>query len=284
MAATDSVLRTMTDDGTFRVITARTTDTVRGALAAQDVQGAAARALGDLLTGVVLVRETMAPQLRVQGILRGADRTGTLVADSHPTGCTRGLASPSRSGDELTLGEGSVLQLMRTLHDGRLHQGIVEVPRHGGISEALMTYMQVSEQVTTMVAVGTVFSENHVLSAGGYLIQLLPGAQRGPLMVMTERLAEYSNIDGQLGDPAYSSEGLMQELLHAMPFTRLEESDVRFECWCSHLGVMSALATLPRSEVQEMVDEGQVLEISCDYCKKSYRVSPAELRGLLERS
>jgi molecular chaperone Hsp33 len=284
MVATDSVLRTMTDDGTFRVITARTTRTVRGAIAAQEVSGPIAQTLGDLLTGVVLVRETMAPQLRVQGILRGSGKSGTLVADSHPTGKTRGLATRPKSGESVDLRRGSVLQLMRTLHDGRLHQGIVEVPESGGISGALMTYMQVSEQVTTMVAVGTVFEDDNVVSAGGYLVQLLPGAKRGPLMVMTERLEDFKTIDVQLERPDYSPEALMADLLYAIPFTRLGESDLRFECWCSHLGVMSALSTLPRSEVQEMVDEGHVLEISCDYCRHEYRVAPAELHGLLEQS
>src|ERR687892_153384 len=108
---TDTVLRTMTDDGTFRVVTARTTETIRGALGAQRATGAVAQQLADLLTGVVLLRETMAPQLRVQGILRGAEDTGTLLADSHPTGKTRGLVSKADIG--FKLGSGAVLQLMR---------------------------------------------------------------------------------------------------------------------------------------------------------------------------
>ena len=69
-----------------------------------------------------------------------------------------------------------------------------------------------------------------------------------------------------------------------MPFTALGETAVRFECWCSHLGVVTALSTLPRAEVQSMSDDGQVLEIRCDYCNAEYRVPPAELRGLLAAS
>jgi molecular chaperone Hsp33 len=283
MSGADSVFRAMTDDGTFRVVTARTTETVRGALAAQGATGQTARAFADLLTGVVLLRLTMAPQLRVQGILRGSGRTGTLVADSHPTGRTRGLVSQEPGSERLELGPGSILRLMRTLHDGRLHQGIVEVP-DSGISEALMAYMQVSEQVTTMISVGTVFGAGGVVSAGGYLVQLLPGAKRGPLLVMTERLEEFRDIDDRLAKPDFTPASLMRELLYAMPFTELGATDVRFECWCSHVSVMAALATLPRAEVQSMIDDGDVLEIRCDYCNAEYRVSPAELRGLLETS
>lgn len=283
MSGGDSVFRAMTDDGTFRVLTARTTGTVQGALAAQHPSGDVARHFGDLLTGVVLMRLTMAPQLRVQGILRGAGSSGTLVADSHPTGRTRGLVSRPPGGGGPEFGPGSILRLMRTLQDGRLHQGVVEVPE-GGISDALMTYMQISEQVTTMVAVSTVFDGNDVVAAGGYLVQLLPGAQRGPLMVMTERLEEFRAIDDRVAHPDFSAESLMKDLLHAMPFTALGESAVRFECWCSHVSVVSALATLPRGELQSMIEDGQVLEISCDYCNTEYRVAPAELRGLLQAS
>jgi molecular chaperone Hsp33 len=282
--ATDQVIRSMTDDGTFRVITARTTDTVRGALAAQGLTGPAAQTFTDLLTAVVLVRETMAPDLRVQAILRGAHRSGTLVADSHPTGSTRGLASSTLSPGGLDLGPGAVLQLMRTLYDGRLHQGIVAVPDGKTVSEALMVYMQESEQVTTVAAVGTTFDGDVVTNAGGYLVQLLPGAERGPLMVMTERLEAFRTIDRQLATEDFEPEGLMQELLYAMPFTWLGKSAIRFECWCSQASVLSALSTLPRSDIQEMVDAGEVLEISCDYCRRDYQVAPVELHGLLQAS
>jgi molecular chaperone Hsp33 len=171
---------------------------------------------------------------------------------------------------------------MRTLHDGTLQQGIVEVPE-GGISEALMTYMQVSEQVITMVSVGTVFDEaGAVVSAGGYLVQLLPEAMRGPLFVMTERLEEFTSIDDRLRSPEFSPAWLMGEILYRMPFTPLGTTDVRCECWCSQVSVMTALGTLPRSEVKSMIDDGQTLEIRCDYCNQEYRVAPAELRGLIE--
>src|SRR5689334_18533913 len=82
----DTVLRAITDDGAFRVITAVTTHTVRGAAEAQGVVGQTARYFGDLLTGAVLYRETMAPDYRVQGIVKGAGGKGSLVADSHPSG------------------------------------------------------------------------------------------------------------------------------------------------------------------------------------------------------
>jgi molecular chaperone Hsp33 len=283
IAGPDSVFRAMTNDGTFRVVTAQTTETVRAALAAQGATGDIARHFGNLLTGVMLTRITMAPQLRVQGILRGKGQSGTLVADSHPSGRTRGLVTPGPVGSTIDVGQGSLLRLMRTLHDGSLQQGVVAVPE-GGVAQALMAYLEVSEQVSTMVAVDTIIGDAGVVSAGGYLVQILPEAQRGPLMVMTERLEDFRTIEDRILRADFSPASLMDELLYAMPFTALGSTEVRFECWCSHVSVMSALTSLPRVEIQSMIDDGEILEINCDYCKTDYRISPAELRGLLDAS
>jgi molecular chaperone Hsp33 len=280
----DTVLRAITDDGAFRVITARTTQTVRGAIEAQGVTGVTARHFGDLLTGSILFRETMAPNLRVQGIIKGSGGTGSVIADSHPSGQTRGLIQLKGKAKEIELGNGAVLQLMRSLPNGRINQGIVEVPRDGGISHSFMAYLQTSEQVVSMIAVGTLFEGDRVVSAGGYMVQLLPEAARGPLMVMTERLRDFESIDPQLKDSAFTPSWLLDELLYGMPFTRLEESPIRFECWCDEVRVVSALASLSRDDLEHLLSTNDVLEIACEYCKRDFRIAPARLRGLLEQS
>jgi molecular chaperone Hsp33 len=279
----DKVVRAMTNDGAFRVITVRTTDTVRGAISAQHGIGHTARWFGELLTGAILIRETMAPPLRVQGILRGADGHGSLVADSHPSGMTRGLIQLPEGNAQLDL-DGAVLQVMRTMPNGRIAQGVVEIPDTGGVSNALMTYMQVSEQVVSVIAVSTVLEGDQVLASGGYIVQLLPEVGRGPLMVMTERLREFESIDQQLVSDEFSPQWLLDQLLYGMPFTHLDESRVSFECWCSELRLMEAMATLSRADIVDLLKSGELLEISCDYCGKEYALAPAQLRGLLESS
>lgn len=284
-ASPDHVLRAITNDGAFRVITARTTNTVSQAIRLQQCRGATARTFAELLTGAVLFRETMAPDLRVQGILKGAGGQGSLVADSHPSGSTRGLVQLPSGAEDVRLGGDAMLQMMRTMPNGRINQGVVQVPREGGISEALMAYMQSSEQVDTMLAVSALLDESGMVrAAGGYMVQLLPEVGRGPLMLMTERLANFQNIEHQLESSEFSPEWLMGELLYGMEFTTLDDGGVSFGCWCSELRLISALATLSRSEIEEFVNDGQVLEISCDYCTKQYRIPPAKLQGLLNQS
>lgn len=284
--APDTVVRAITDDGCFRVIAALTVSTVRGACAAQEAAGELGRHFGELLTGAVLIREAMAPRLRVQAILKPAVGGGNLVADAHPDGMSRGLVSfgaGAAPGRAITVG-GGLLQVMRTLPSGAIHQGLVAVPAGGDISQGLMVYMAESEQVASTIAVATVVSDEGVVAAGGYMVQLLPEVERGQLMIMTERLAALPNLAEVLADAETTPDVLLGELLYGMAHTRLEESPLGFGCNCSQLRLVSSLASLPRSDIEELVRDGEVLEIHCDYCRKEYRIPPAQLRPLLTPS
>jgi molecular chaperone Hsp33 len=278
-AITDSSLRAMTDDSAFRVMAVNTTQTVRDALERQGPSGITRKAFGDLITGAVLVRETMAPNQRVQAILKSRQQTGSLVADAHPTDGTRGLVSLPAATPEFALKQG-ILQVMRRLHDGRIHQGMVDVPEGGDVSDALRAYMLISEQVDTLVAVSTLFDGDEVSCAGGYLIQLLPGVGRAPLAFMEERMREFGNIDEHLTRGQGEPRALIAALLSEIPYTELGDSPLRFGCWCSAERLLSALSTLPKADIDDFVQKGEVLEISCDYCRRKYQIPPAKLVGL----
>ncbi len=280
------MLRAITDDGAFRVVAAMTTHTVREAVAAQSARGVTARCFGELITGTILVRETMAPGLRVQGIAKGKGGVGTLVADSYPDGSARGLAQVAKleDRDAFAFGAGSLLQIMRTLPNGSIHQGIVDASGSGGISIALAEYMKDSEQVDCVAAVGTVLDASGVARAGGYVVQLLPEADRGVILIMAERLRALPTLDALLEGGLATPRAMLDELLYGMPFTEVESSPLRFECTCSLVRVVASLATLDHSAIEDLVRPEQVLEIGCDFCGKSYAVTPAQLRGLLRTS
>jgi molecular chaperone Hsp33 len=276
----DTVLRAIADDGSFRVIAALTTETVRGAIEAQRVAGVTASFFGELLTGSILIRETMAPQLRVQGILRsGLVKGGSMVADSHPDGSARGLVSEPLRGADMRL-DGAVLQMMRTLHNGALQQGIVEFAGET-ISAALMEYLQTSEQVASSIAVAALREREQVVLAGGYLVQLLPEAEPEALATMTERLTRLPSIESLLASGKASPRELIAALLDGTRFTYLDESSLRFLCYCSKERLMSSLATIDAAELQDMINEGGHFDITCDYCNREYKITPDDLRGLL---
>lgn len=275
---TDTVVRAITQDGAFRVIVALTSSTVKDTIAAQSVQGTTAQRLGELVTGSILVREAMAPGLRVQVILQGASRGGSLVADSHPDGSNRGIVNLGGA-REVVIGEGSLLQVLRTMPRG-IHQGVVEVPQEGGINAALMAYMQESEQVASVISACTQVKGDTIARSGGYFVQLLPEADRGLLMVMTERLASFPSLDSLLGSDDVTAHSLLGELLYGMPFTVLSDTSVRFGCHCSKERLLGSLVTLPSAEIADMVRENQPLYIRCDGCNKEYIITIEELMTL----
>jgi molecular chaperone Hsp33 len=279
----DGALRAMTDDGAFRVVTVRTTDTVQRVLEVQHAKGRTAELLGELVTGAILVRETMAPDYRLQALLRGADNQARLVADSHPDGGARGLISGATARELFSL-SGGTLEVVRTLYNGELHRGVVEVPAGKGMSDTLMTYLQGSEQVASMLSVACVLDAERVVAAGGYLVQLLPEVGRAPLAIMAERLNDFRDIGPLLATTDAAVSPLLDELLYGMPFTRLTEHPLCWKCRCSTVRVMSTLATLPKEELSHLLEGEQPIELSCDFCGHTYNLSPAQLMGLLDQS
>lgn len=282
-ALSDSALRAMTNDGAFRVVVVRTTDTCQALLGAQSAWGVTGAHLGELATGAILVRETMAPDYRLQALLGSADKRSRLVADSHPDGGTRGLVTRGDRTQDVSI-EGGTLEIVRTLYSGDLHRGVVAVPDGGGMSEALMSYLQSSEQVASMLSVACVLEGERVVAAGGYLVQLLPEVGRGPLAIMTERLRDFRDVSALLRQNDAAPSPLLDELLYGMPFTRLTESPLCWKCRCNTVRVMSSLSTLSKADLTELVEAGDNIELSCDFCGQSYNVSPSQLVGLLDQS
>jgi molecular chaperone Hsp33 len=287
----DHVVRAVTDDGAFRVIAVLTRETTNGAIAAQHAHGSIARTFAELVTATVLVRELMSPDYRVQGILTTADGQNRLVADANPDGSTRGLVQVPDDMTVFPMQFGARLQMMRSLRNGALQQGVVEVPKGRGVGGAVMEYLQTSEQLVCTAAIGVLLDgENDpsvvptVRAAGGWIVQLLPEASRGPLAIMTDRLAALPDIEHLLksgsGDPAV----LLRDILDGMPYTRTAESTLRFGCNCSEERVMTSLATVARSDLESMIGAGEVLEIACDYCGKKYAIAPERLRALLSEN
>jgi molecular chaperone Hsp33 len=279
---TDSVLRALTHDGSFRVITASTTAMVRGAIAAQKVKGELAITFADILTGAVLIRESMAPDLRLQLTLQGDDKRSRIVADTHPDGMTRGLVQLAQGAEDFHMRENGVLQVHRSMHNGALHQGIVGVPENGSISTTLMRYMQDSEQIVTMISIGCHMVNGEIVAAGGYVLQLMPEVERRLLAVMTERLEDFRDIRPLLESGRASPTELMAETLYGMPYEQVSERSVRFGCNCSETRILASLASLPKTEIAELASSKTPLEVGCDFCGVYYSLNPERLRGLIQ--
>jgi len=283
----DRVLRAITVDGSFRIIGVRTTDLVREAIRIHGSDSGAAldaKAFCELLTGAIIVRETMAPSQRLQMIL-SRDKVGQVVVDSHPDdgrgAITRGLVNRFSPEGGPVLGGDAVLRVIRSLPRGRLHQSIVEATGVG-ITHALMHYMQVSEQVVAMLGIATVFDGDQVVASGGYLVQLLPECTEGPLAVMTERLAhDFASLDRFIVENDADPAKLLEEVLYGFAYEKLADAPLRYGCDCSEERVLGAIATLGRAEVADVVARGEVMSLTCEYCRTTWSLGTDRLKTLL---
>lgn len=279
----DHAVIAVSNDGAFRVIAVRATETARGVIAAQQAHGKTAEHLADLVTGTLLVRLTMSPAHRVQGLVRGVDQKSLLVADSYPDGATRGLVKPKDVA--LQIGPGALMQVMRSMHNGSTHQGTVEVSREHGVSGALMNYMLESEQVTSAIGVGVVASDAGIAIAAGYVVQLLPECTDPPLAIMYERLrADFADLPSVLTNLAGDPRTMLSEILYGMPYTETQEHELAYGCRCSSERVLASLASVGKADLEDMLRAAEPLFITCDYCNTPYEVAPEALRGLLTAS
>ena len=148
-----------------------------------------------------------------------------------------------------------------------------------------MRYMQLSEQIVSMISLGSMV-EGEDPTAGGFVVQVLPEAAEAEAAMerMTRRLEDFVEIRERLQRSDGSPSQLIAQIFESMPFTWLDSSDIRFGCQCSEVRVMTTLSVLDRSDIQELVDEGEPFSIDCDYCGASYTVEIAQLQGLLSSS
>ena len=101
-------------------------------------------------------------------------------------------------------------------------------------------------------------------------------------MVMTERLKNFEDIIPLLARGAASPEALLSETLYGMPYTKVGDRTVHFGCRCSPERLAGSLASLPRADIESLMEGGKTLEIQCDYCRKNYEFTMDQLRNLLE--
>jgi molecular chaperone Hsp33 len=270
----DHSLRAITADGSFRLIVIDATQTCQGVLAAQDPSPEVAPLLAELVTGAALLRLTMSPDQRLQAILK-QNGGGNLVADAHPDGMTRGLANTPLD-IPFTLGEETLLTVVRVMPSGNLHQGVVQTADTGGLSGSLTGYLLGSEQVHSVVGLGTIFDDHGLRAAAGYVVQLLPGAHLSVLQWITEHLESLPPFETLLERTGGDPELMSLEVLGEVPHRLLGRDPLHFGCTCSEERILGALGTLSQADRDQLMED-EYLSIECDYCRRTYEIESSRL-------
>ncbi len=289
----DYIIRATAGDHQIRAFAATTRDLVEHARQAHNTSPVASAALGRLLTagammGIMMKGEEDLLTIKIQG--SGPIEGLTVTADSK--GGVKGyvynpsIMLPPNSAGKLDVGGAVGEGVLTVISDIGLKEPYVgqTILVGGEIAEDLTYYYATSEQTPSSVALGVLMNkDNTVRQAGGFIIQLLPGASDEMIDKLEKRLSEITSITSLL-DQGNTPEMILEHILGDMGIDIMEQIPTRFYCNCDKKRVEKALISIGRKELLEMIEEGEPIEVNCHFCSKNYEFTAEDLKDLYEKA
>ena len=287
----DQLIRAISKDGLIKVSAVSTRDLTEQARQIHKTLPVATAALGRLLAAASMMGSALkeeAASLTLE--IKGGGPLGTLLAVSDHEGSVRGTVEnsavdiPLREDGKLDVGSAvgnrGTLTVIRDLRMKEPYVGSVGL-LWGEIAEDIALYFVESEQVPTACGLGVLVDRDQsVLSAGGYLVQLLPGAGEETAEQLEASLRSAAPVTELLkADP--DPEALLRAALPGLPLEVLEKRPIGYRCDCSRERMERALISLGREELRSMIDEQGGAELSCRFCGNVQAFSKEELEALL---
>ncbi len=288
----DYIVRAITTDGWVKAMAISSTAMVEKARQMHKTTPTATAALGRVLT----VTSMMGNLQKVEnGALtlqfKGGGPLGTILATSDAEGNVRGyVTNPGISLLEkyagkldvgAAVGTDGMLTVIRDLQMKEPYIGSVGLVT-GEIADDITAYFAQSEQTPTACALGVLVDvDQSVKVAGGYLIQLLPGAPDDVIMKIETGIACAGAVTPML-DRGLSPEEILKTVLCEFELDIFEQEPVEYRCYCSRERVEKTLITIGKKDMQEIVDEGKDITIECQFCDTIYKFTPQEVESLLK--
>ena len=287
----DQLIRAISRDGLIKVSAVSTRDLTERARQIHKTLPVATAALGRLLAAASMMGNALkeeAASITLQ--IKGGGPLGTLLAVSDHEGNVRGTVEnpavdlPLREDGKLDVGTAvgnqGTLTVVRDLRMKEPYVGSVGL-LWGEIAEDVALYFVESEQIPTACGLGVLVDRDQsVLSAGGYLVQLLPGAGEETAEALEASLRAAKPVTELLkADP--DPEALLRQALPGLELEILEKRPVEYRCDCSRERMERALISLGREELRAMIDEQGGAELTCRFCDSVQRFSKEDLEALL---
>lgn len=287
----DRIVRAISSDGMVQAAAICSRDLTERARQIHKTLPVATAALGRTLAAASLMGnalKTEGASLTLQ--FRGGGPLGTVLAVSDNEGNVRGYVTnpqldlPLRADGKLDVGtavghEGT-LTVIKDLHMKEPYVGTVDL-LGGEIAEDIASYFVESEQIPTACALGVLVDRDQsVKAAGGYLIQLLPGAAEDTIAKIEGGIMAAGPVSAIL-DRNDDPEALLHTVMSDFDLKILETQPVSYKCYCSRERVTRALISLGRSELEQMLSEQGGCQLTCQFCDAVYDFSADDLRALI---
>ena len=152
----------------------------------------------------------------------------------------------------------------------------------GEIADDLAMYYVESEQIPTVCALGVLIGiDQSVTAAGGYIIQLLPGASDEIIDKIEAGVHRVGPVSNALV-AGVDAEALLREVLSDFELEILEKHDVEYRCYCSRERVSRALISLGQEEIEDIMEEQGQAEMTCQFCDEIYKFSKEDLQQIVD--
>lgn len=280
-ASKDRWVKCISSHGNLRGVAIQAPNLINEMAERHGIKGQGIQALGEAVMGALLIASYCKAGERINLNIRATGLIQQALVDAHPDGTTRGyvIQREGASGDALW-GEG-MLSILRTKFAEHEQPYIGTVPLvTGHLAKDLTYYWAQSEQIPSAVGLAVNVKDGKVTSAGGFLVQAMPGASKTEVFEIESRINEIQSLAAKLAednDPLV----LLSQIFQDHAFMVLEEKPLEFKCDCSWERVQRALALIGTEELKSIIKEDKGAEVRCDFCGKTYNATLDQLNELL---
>ena len=287
----DYIVRATAADQQLRVFACTTGNLVEEARKIHDLSPVATAALGRLLTAGSMMgcmmkgdKDVLTLQIECGGPIGGITVTADSAANVKGYVKNPQVMLPPNSKGKLDV-SGAVgpgfLNVIRDIGPKEPYNGQTHLVS-GEIAEDLTYYYAASEQVPSSVGLGVLMNkDNHVRQAGGFIIQVLPNAEDAVIDRLEKRLGEVDSVTKLLED-GMSPEDIVRYLMDGMDVDFLDTIPTQYHCNCSRERVSRAIASIGRKDLEEMIKDGEPVEVNCDFCGSHYLFDTEDLKQMLK--
>lgn len=289
----DYLVRGMSMDGFVKAVAIHSTEIVKRGAEIQGTTPNATAAFGRALTAASMMgnmQKVDDGSMTLQ--IRGGGPIGTITCVSDAAGNVRGFVTepkvplvekyPGKLDVGATVGTDGTLTVIRDLQMKEPYIGSVELVS-GEIGDDVTSYFAQSEQTPTACALGVLVDRDQsVKVAGGYLLQLLPGAPEETIAALEAGIQRAGAVTPML-EQGMTPEDILGAVCGDLGILLMETQEVAYKCYCSRERVTAALISLGRKELQEIRNEGKSFPVECQFCDTVYSFTPADIDELLKK-
>lgn len=288
------IIRAIDKDETIKISVAITTDVVEEAAQIHHTSKTASAALGRVLTAASIIGSWQKNEKDALTLsINGNGPAGKIMATCKNDGYVKGFITnpsadlPVRESDGKLdvagiVGQGDMTIVM-DIGIKKPYTGTVNLVS-GEIAEDLATYFLQSDQVPSAVGLGVLVDTDYsIKSAGGFIIQLMPGADESSISKIEENLSKLEGITNLI-EGYHDAEKILEVLMEGFEVKILEKRDIFYKCDCSRDKVKDAILSIGPNEISKILLEDKKADVSCHFCNSHYHFDEEDLREMLEEA